>query len=116
MINKQQLLERVRDGVDSRSRLVEEVLSLTIPLQIRALREAKGWTQQELADKLRTHQSRISELETPYAPLPSIATLRRIAHVFDVALLVNFESWPRFIEWASSFEATAPPSFDKDSC
>lgn len=54
--------------------------------RVRSLREARGWTQQQLADMIQTEQPRISELERGLYPSPRISTLRKLAEVFGVSI------------------------------
>ena len=58
--------------------------------QIRANRKARGWTQEQLAQKLGTQQSAISRLEDPQYGKHSLDTLVAVSHVFDCALSVKF--------------------------
>jgi transcriptional regulator with XRE-family HTH domain len=62
----------------------------TTAAQIRAMREKKGWSQQKLAKEVEMGQARISLLENPNYQTLSLNTLKRIANVFDVALVVRF--------------------------
>lgn len=58
--------------------------------QIRANRQARKLTQQQLAEALGTQQSAISRLEDPEYGAHSIETLISIANIFDCALSVRF--------------------------
>ncbi|MGH7886431.1 MAG: helix-turn-helix transcriptional regulator [Candidatus Binatia bacterium] len=60
-------------------------------LQIVALRERAGLSQQELAKLLKTSQQQISHLESPGYEGHSLATLRRIAEVLHARVRVVFE-------------------------
>jgi len=62
----------------------------TTAAQIRAMREKANWTQEELAKQADMGQARISLLENPNYQNLSLQTLKRIANVFDVALIVRF--------------------------
>ncbi len=52
---------------------------------IRARRAAKGWTQEELAKRLKVDQSYVTLLEQGKRT-PSLATLRRLAKALGVPL------------------------------
>lgn len=62
-------------------------------MQIRLLREQRGWSQSELARRCGMKQSRISVLEDVNHERWSVTTLRRLARAFDVSLLVRFEDF-----------------------
>lgn len=73
-----------------RDSFVAANISNTISAQIHTMRESRKWTQTELASRCDMRQSRISALEDPECENVEIATLRRVASAFDVALLVQF--------------------------
>lgn len=63
-------------------------------IQIRRLREARGWTQAQLGAATGTSQSAIARLENMYAPVDvNISTLHRIARALDVKLKIGFCGW-----------------------
>lgn len=62
--------------------------------QIRALREAKGMTQEQLAKRAGTSQSAIARLEGGGAE-PKLDTLERIGIALDASLVVRFEAQPQ---------------------
>ena len=80
----------------------EEFQKTFIAAQIRALREDRGWTQTELAKRVKTGQSQISEMEGDYNSW-SVRTLRKLAREFGVRLSVSFESWGELIPRVESF-------------
>jgi transcriptional regulator with XRE-family HTH domain len=55
------------------------------PNRIRALREAKGWTQKELAERMQIVFSTVGRLETGALEL-TIGWMRRFADEFDCAM------------------------------
>jgi transcriptional regulator with XRE-family HTH domain len=59
-----------------------------VALQIRRLREAKGWTQKELAKKVGCSQQAISAIEQAGYTRHSLPLLRRIAEALDADVLV----------------------------
>lgn len=87
-----------------------------IALQIRATREARGWTQGDLGARAEIAQERISALEDSDYSGATLKTLRRLAAAFDVALLVRFAPFSELAEWIARLtpERLAPASFDKE--
>lgn len=66
--------------------------------QIRLIREARGWTQEELAQRAGMRQPQISALENIYCPTDvTVETLRRLARALDVRLAIGFASWGSII-------------------
>lgn len=92
-------------------------LSNTIAAQISAMRETRGWTQTQLAEKAGMKQSRISNLEDPNYENIEAATLRRIASAFDVGLTIRFAPFSEVVDWAASIsdEKMDVPDFDHDA-
>ena len=52
---------------------------------IRALRESRGWSQEQLAGQASLNRSYMGEIERS-AAMPSLATAEKLAHAFDVPL------------------------------
>ena len=59
-----------------------------VALQIRRLREAKGWSQKELAQKVGCSQQAVSAIEQAGYKRHSLPLLRRIAGVLDADVVV----------------------------
>jgi transcriptional regulator with XRE-family HTH domain len=59
-----------------------------VALQIRRLREAKGWSQRDLARKVDCSQQAISAIEQAGYRRHSLPLLRRIADALDAEVLV----------------------------
>lgn len=70
-------------------------------------RELKGWTQEEIAEKIGVSRPTIAGYEGEKSRLPRKDTLRRIADLFDVSIdyLVGRTSNPK--EQLIAFEETA---------
>jgi transcriptional regulator with XRE-family HTH domain len=60
-----------------------------VALQIAALREKAGLSQQDLARKLRTSQQQISRLESPAYEGHSLSMLRRVAEALGATVRVT---------------------------
>ena len=115
-MNAHRLRQRLRDR-EYREAYGDALLSSSIALQIKALREQRGWTQAELARRAGKKQSWISTMENPDYSRWSIKSLRELASAFDLALVVRFENWGKLL--GSLGKVTRKnlerPSFDDDS-
>jgi transcriptional regulator with XRE-family HTH domain len=97
---------------------VEAEIATSLPFQIRALRKARNWSQQALAERTGQHQKTISDFENPnYGGKYAIASLLRLASVFDVALIVRFAPMSDLVDWAAnlSSEKIKVPERTKDA-
>ena len=102
------LIERLQSK-DYRDAFVGSLVNMRIPVQIRALREHRGWTQQELAEKSQMLQPRISAMERPGGSKLNLETLRRVASAFDCGILVRFVPFSELTRWFEEFD---PESFN----
>jgi transcriptional regulator with XRE-family HTH domain len=80
--------------------------SNTVASQIAALRQERGWTQTELAERAGMRQSRISALEDPNNENFEAKTLFRLASAFDVGVIIRFAPYSDIARWASNISAT----------
>jgi transcriptional regulator with XRE-family HTH domain len=101
---------------ETRDAFVSSQVSIPIAFQILALREQRGWTQKQLAEKAGMLQPRIAAMERPSGSEPNLRTLKRFASAFDVALIVRFAPFSELVEWAGRFspDTFIVPSFDED--
>ena len=92
-------------------------LSIEVPFQIRALRNARGWTQAELANRCDLSPSRIAKIETPGQDALKPQTLQKIASAFDVGLLIQFVPFSELVRREQTFhpETFNVVSFDDDA-
>jgi transcriptional regulator with XRE-family HTH domain len=109
------LWDRFRSKV-YRDAFVESHLSTNIAAQIYSIREARGWTQEQLADAAHMAQARISVMEDPSYRRFTLTTLKRLASAFDVALIVRFVPFSELLEWSTSLtpERLAVPNYGSD--
>lgn len=97
-----------------RDAYVRERIRIGIPYQIRALREQeeRSWTQAELGRRAGKPQNVISRLEDPEYGKLSIQSLLEMASAFDVALMVKFVPFSRFLR---EYEDVSPASLEAQS-
>ncbi|MHC1726746.1 MAG: helix-turn-helix domain-containing protein [Syntrophobacteraceae bacterium] len=95
---------------------VDEFLNMSIATQIKVLREQRGWSQKDLAERAGMKQPRISAIENINYYRWSIETLRRLAEAFDITLCVAFEAFGRRVEDIQKFsrENLERASFEDD--
>ncbi|MEQ1637812.1 MAG: helix-turn-helix transcriptional regulator [Methylococcales bacterium] len=86
---------------------MEEFSNMAIAAQIKALREQRNWTQQQLAQASQMKQERVSALEDVDYDAWTIKTLRKLARAFDLTLKVSFEKF--------SSSITEMPKIDRQS-
>ena len=113
---RQQVVESLQDW-EYRHLYAAEHNRTGIAVQIRAMREERGWTQAELGERAGgIAQERISQLEDLDYGRFSLKTLERLALPFDVALFVRFVPFSSLVDWVTSLSPAdlAVPSFDDD--
>ena len=74
----------------------------TVAFQLKRMREARGWTQGQLAVEAFGDvklQSMVSRLENPDYGKYSVSTLVNLAKVFDVGLVVRFAPFSEVVDW-----------------
>lgn len=109
------LREEFKDK-ETRHVYCDEFLNSSIATQIKVLREQRGLTQRELAERASMRQERISVLEDVNYSSWTINVLRRLAEAFDLTLTVKFESFGEklFAIEDMNRETLEKPSFDED--
>ena len=112
---KRRLLKDLSDK-EYRSEYMSSSVDVGVASQIRALRDQRKWKQTDLAKKAKMHQVRISELENP-SHSPTLATLKKIATAFDVALMVRFVPFSDLVKWklSMSSESLEAQSFSEET-
>lgn len=111
---RDQIIKGLRDP-EYRRALADDI-GTGIAFQIRLLREDRGWTQGELAERMAKRQETISQWENPNYGRYTLSTLKDLAAAFDVAPIVRFAPFSELVEWTISLspERLAPPSFDAE--
>ena len=117
-------MEEIRKGLadelkdpEARRDYADEFLSSYIALQIKTLRQQRGWSQAELAQRAGMKQSRISAMEQADYSGWNLRTLQRLAAAFDLAFVAGFESFGRMLDSMTSISRATleRPSFEEDS-
>jgi transcriptional regulator with XRE-family HTH domain len=85
------------DDKEFRDAYVDRRARRLIAYQIRSLREERGWSQADLAQRLGTKQNAISRLENPEYGKFSVTTLLEVAAALEVAWLGVFLSHEEFL-------------------
>ena len=111
-MSKEVLLEKLTDTT-YRDAFISEEIDTGLPMQLRAMREARGWNQKYVAEKMETKQPRFSLMEKPGYGNFSLNTLKRLASIFNVGLIVSFVPFSEMIEFVDSFsrKRLAIPNF-----
>jgi transcriptional regulator with XRE-family HTH domain len=111
--NKTQLNALLENPTFRRAFLADYVQEI-LAVQIRAIREHRGLTQEQLGEAAEgMSQVQISRLENPDYSGASVNSLRRIAQAFDIGLIIRYAPISEFVDWVvnQSAERLVPPSF-----
>lgn len=111
------VFRKMQKSAIARDAYIQAEVSTFIAHQIRAIRQQRGLSQQELATQLKTTQTAVSRLEDPTYGRMTIKTLMDLARVFDVGLQVKFVSFVTMLQntYFASRSARDVPSFEEDS-
>jgi transcriptional regulator with XRE-family HTH domain len=124
LVSRSSLCRRFSRGPEVRAKFVESHINKGIAYQLRAMREAQGWSQVQLAAQVGMPQTAISRLESSNYGKPTITTLKRMARIYDVALEVRFVPFSKllnrisgtpYIESGLSSDALDVPSFEEEN-
>ncbi len=117
-MDMKETLQREFQDPEYKRAYAEDYLNSRIATQLKVLREQRGWTQAELAERAGMEQSRISTMEDVNYNRWTISTLKRLAAAFDLCLSVNFETGEDLINdflnfSRESLEAIESPSSER---
>jgi len=112
---REQLLESLRDP-EFRGQFIDEHINVGIAFQIRSLRNRQNLTQADLAKSLNVKQPLVSAWENPNYGKYTLSTLKEVAKVFDVGLLVRFVPFSLLVDWTIDLkpDAITPRSFGEE--
>jgi transcriptional regulator with XRE-family HTH domain len=114
-----ELLDQLRGDFqdeDSRYAYADSVANAFVAAQIKALREERKLTQEQLAELTGTKQSGISRFQRADYSGSKIETLRKFARAFGVRLRVSFEEFGSLLPDIGGFtkERLTPRKFEDD--
>lgn len=115
MTNKTKLRAKL-ENKEYRDAFVSANIHTGLAFQIRALREQRQWSQEELGRRIGQKQPGVSRLETPGHAF-SLRTLKTLASAFDVALVVRFAPFSDLARWAEGLTvgSLSVPDFEHDA-
>jgi transcriptional regulator with XRE-family HTH domain len=113
------LLSTIRQELEDkefRQSYVAENSRRGLAYQIKAMREAQGWSQAEFARRAGKPQSNIHRWEDPSYGKFSVSTLIEVASIFDVGLIVRFASFGELLASVTDLrpERLAVPTYDQE--
>jgi transcriptional regulator with XRE-family HTH domain len=97
---------------DYRHAYMMEGVKTWIARQVRALREQRGWSQDDLGRETEKPQSAISRVEDPDYGKLTLQTLFDLARAYDVPLLVQFVEWS---DWLCRMNDRSTASLQRES-
>jgi transcriptional regulator with XRE-family HTH domain len=103
-MSKAMLLEKLTDK-EYRDGFISEEIDVGLPMQLRSMRESRGLKQQYVAEKTGTKQPRFSLMEKAGYGNFSLSTLKKLASLFDVGLIVSFVPWGEMIDFVEGMTA-----------
>ncbi len=109
-------LEKSLSGEEARYVYVDTVNNAFIAAQIKALREDRNLSQEQLAELLGTQQSGVSRLERPDYAAWKVETLRKLARAFGVRVRIRFEEFSSLLDEIGGFDDKnlIPRKFEDD--
>jgi transcriptional regulator with XRE-family HTH domain len=102
---KQELMKEFRDSTDYREMYAEQHVNSLLAAQISTIREQRGLTQKDLAERINKQQPAISRFENVNYARWNVRTLREVANALGCWLNIRFESWGTLVEEAETFSS-----------
>lgn len=115
-VRRRQIVSSLQDK-EYRDALADAYIGTALTFQIRAMRQARGWTRAELAERAGMAEATIALLENPNHAKFTLRTLKRLASAFDVAPVVRFVPFSQLVDWIDKLSTSdlAAPSFEHDA-
>jgi transcriptional regulator with XRE-family HTH domain len=97
LLSKKTIAKKLSEDRKFRDSYVLEHVKRSIPFQVRAMRDERGWSQARAGEALGKPQNVISRYESPAYGKLNLQTLLEIASGFGVGLLIKFVPLSRFV-------------------
>ena len=88
---------------ETRDAYVDAQHTIGLSFQVWKLRQARGWTREQLAERSGIPKERIVHIEEPGRDPLTIQTLKKLASAFDVGLLVQFVPFSQLVRHEKDF-------------
>ena len=116
---KERLLENLRDK-EYREEYATTLLFTDLSAQVKALRRQRGYSQEDLANRIGTQQPKLSSIENPFTgvdpPNLELSTLQRVGYALGVRLKISFEPYATLVTEMDSVTSDSlrrvPPEAD----
>lgn len=107
---------QLRKGAAYRAQFAAASFKRSVPLQIRALRKARGWSQAQLAERAGLTQGVVSRAENANYGNLTVNTILSIAAGFDCAFVGRFVAFSGMAQWLEGLAESQihVPSFEDD--
>lgn len=116
LLSKSDLVDLLKNDKSFRDTFAMEFVKNAIPSQLRALRQERGWTQEDLGLATGKPRNVITRLENPNSNIPNIATMLEVATGCGAALLVKIVPFSKLLkEYDASFRDQFAPSVDSEA-
>lgn len=94
----------------------EEGMTVGLAFQVRAMRSSRGWSIQDLSERLDIPLTTTQALEDPNYEGWTLDLMRKVAQVFDVGLAVRFVSFSEAVQELTNSEGQrlAPKSWEEE--
>lgn len=99
---------------EMRDAYLEELTRARTAVQIKSIRNARGWSQAEFSLRLRKPQSNVHRLEDIEVARYTLTTLLEVASAYDCGLLIDFVPYEDFLRRTEDLgpENFRVPAFD----
>lgn len=115
-LDKRTQIARALRDKEYRELYVSEHIDTGVAFQLRAMRDAREWSQRDLGERANMAQETISKFENPDYGRLTLTSLKRLASAFDVAVIVRFAPFSQLLDYETHLSPRdlAVPSFDDD--
>ncbi|HWT01133.1 MAG TPA: helix-turn-helix transcriptional regulator [Pyrinomonadaceae bacterium] len=115
-MDRKELITKLRADKEFRDAFMSQTVRESIAAQVKELRTQHGLSRHEFADRAQIAYSTAFRLENPKTnDGVTIKTLLKIAFAFDVALIIKFVSFSRWLVEMFAFTPKGILTFEEDA-